>query len=222
MGGQAAPEARGAEGYVAEGVVSSIGVANHKGAPPPAAAGAPEPAGGPDPGEGPEPADAEPVDDEHGAAPAPLVAAAVRGRSRRLPTTTVEAFDGCSIRAYEPLIEGRRPFVEAKLPAGVRFAMLGEEPRNSRRRNWDPGLRSKEKAWQECKERLGRATESRVVPAQCEWYGPFRCIVMCFWELKWRCNEGSRLWTRTLHGAPNLCKELRCGHRHARARSSDR
>ena len=61
VGEQAAPEARGAEGYVAEGVVSSIGVANHKGAPPPAAAGAPEPAGGPDPGEGPEPADAEPV-----------------------------------------------------------------------------------------------------------------------------------------------------------------
>ena len=178
MGGQAAPEARGAEGYVAEGVVSSIGVANQKGAPPPAAAGAPEPAGGPDPGEGPEPADAEPVDDEHGAAPAPLVAAAVHGW--RLPTTIAEASDGCSIRAYEPLIEGRRPFVEAKLPAGVRVAMLGEEPRNSRRRNWGPGLRSKEKAWQECKERLGRATESRVVPAQCDWYGPFRCIVMSF------------------------------------------
>ena len=93
------PEARGAEGCVAEGVVSPIGVANHKGAPPPAAAGAPEPAGGPDPGEGPEPADADPADDEHGAAPAPLVAAAVRGW--RLQIATVEAFDGCSIRAYE-------------------------------------------------------------------------------------------------------------------------
>ena len=125
MGGQAAPDARGAEGYVAECVVSPIGVANHKGAPPPAAAGAPEPAGGPDPGEGPEPADAEPVDDDHGAAPAPLVAAAVRGRSRRLPTTTVEAFDGCSIRAYEPLIEGRRPLVEAKLPAGCVICHVG-------------------------------------------------------------------------------------------------
>ena len=34
-------------------------------------------AGGPDPGEGPEPADAEPADGEHGAAPAPLVAATV-------------------------------------------------------------------------------------------------------------------------------------------------
>jgi len=62
---------------VAEGVASSIGAANNKGAHPPAAAGAPEPAGGPDPGEGPEPADAEPADGEHGAAPAPLVAATV-------------------------------------------------------------------------------------------------------------------------------------------------
>jgi hypothetical protein len=97
VGGQAAPEARGAEWYVADGVAPSIGAASHKGAPPPAAAGAPEPVGGPDPGEGPEPADAEPADDEHGAAPAPLVAAAVRGWSRRLPTTPVGAFDGCSI-----------------------------------------------------------------------------------------------------------------------------
>ena len=124
---------------------------------------------------------AEPVDDEHGAAPAPLIAAAVCGW--RLPTTTVEAFDGCSVRAYEPLIEGRRPFVEAKLPAGVR--LLGEEPRNSRRRNRRPGLQSKEKAWQECKEWLGRATESRVVPAQFDWYGPCRCILMCFLFLFW-------------------------------------
>jgi hypothetical protein len=62
---------------VAEGVASSIGLANNKGAHPPAAAGALEPAGGPDPGEGLEPADAEPADGEHGAAPAPLVAATV-------------------------------------------------------------------------------------------------------------------------------------------------
>ena len=59
-----------------------------------------------------------------------------------------KASPGCSLRAYAPV--GKNPFWEAKLPDGKRHGPPGKRPRASRRRDWGPHLRSREKARQEC------------------------------------------------------------------------
>ena len=74
----------------------------------------------------------------------PEVEAAVRAVAVRMPAADIAVEgvpEGCRLRGYEPG-DGKPNFWEGKLPAGVRWASPGKQPRGDRRRNWGPGRRS--------------------------------------------------------------------------------